>query len=293
MQEQSGSASTTARAFDVLYAAAPADFVGIRKQLVAECKARGDAEAAKRVAAARKPTQVAYLLNQLARQQPDEVAALVDIGRALERAQRAAIRTGDSAVLREAIATQRKAISTLTTQAMALAKKLEVHVAGHAITGALQAALGDPAIGAELEAGTLQTPPEAVGTFGGGFGEGDLEQPEAEEIPPPRKSEARPKAVPKKSKVEAAKAKAESKADAAAEKARRAHEARVEREARAAEAAAEREKHKAEREARREAEAEAKAAEQEAEALEVEARKAVARAEKARDHATRLRAALG
>ena len=286
MQEQSGSASTTARAFDVLYAAAPADFVGIRKQLAAECKARGDAEAAKRVAAARKPTQVAYLLNQLARQQPDEVAALVDIGRALERAQRAAIRTGDSATLREAIATQRKAISTLTTQAMALARKLEVHVAGHAITGALQAALGDPAIGAELEAGTLQTPPEAVGTFGGGFAEGDREEPEEKKIPAPRKSEARPKAATKEKGREAAVAKA-------AEKAKREEEARAEREARAAEAAAERERRKAEREARREAEAEARAAEGEAESLEAEAKKAVALAEKARAHATRLRTALG
>jgi len=60
-----------------LYAAPFDEFMATRKQIVAELRAAGDAAAAREMASAPKPTRTAWALDQVARQQPDLLTALL------------------------------------------------------------------------------------------------------------------------------------------------------------------------------------------------------------------------
>lgn len=157
------------RALDELYESEPAEFTKKRDALVKDLKKAGDKESAAFLAARRKPTQIAYVLNQLARQHPDAVAELVDVGRELAREQRRALRGEASHGLRDSIDRQRKAIAEVGQKAASVMKSLGLDPMAHLqeVTVALQAALIDPTIGAQLEAGQLEKAPEAaVGGFG-------------------------------------------------------------------------------------------------------------------------------
>ena len=61
---------------DALYEGAPAGFTAARDALAKRLKANGDAEASARVKELRRPTAMAYVLNQLARRHPDDLAGL-------------------------------------------------------------------------------------------------------------------------------------------------------------------------------------------------------------------------
>lgn len=161
-------AVSTEQALDELYATALDAFVERRDALAKRLKDEGDAAAAATVKKAHKPTQIAYVLNQLARRHPDEVATLVDVGRELSRAQRKALRGGHATdELREAIAHQREVVGTLTRKTAALMQDLDIPPSGHLdeIAGALQAALVDPIVGAELEEGRLEKVPAPAAGF--------------------------------------------------------------------------------------------------------------------------------
>ena len=84
-------------ATDMLYGLAPGEFVARRDGLVRDLRAGGDAVLAVEVGRLRKPTSGAWLSNLLARQEPDQLAALVDLGTLLRDAQDAL----DGAQLRE------------------------------------------------------------------------------------------------------------------------------------------------------------------------------------------------
>jgi hypothetical protein len=64
------------RALERLYAAPLAEFIALRKELVAELRGAGERTAASQVAAAAKPTRTAWALNQVARRQPEVLRAL-------------------------------------------------------------------------------------------------------------------------------------------------------------------------------------------------------------------------
>jgi hypothetical protein len=162
-------ASSLDQALDELYAASPAEFTGKRDALAKQLKAAGDAAASAEVKAQRKPTQIAYVLNQLARKHADDLADLVDVGRELARAQRKALRGEAGADLRDAITRQRSVVRALTEKTAALMGTLGVPATGHLdeIAGALQAALVDPAVGAKLEEGRLDKVPEPAAGFPG------------------------------------------------------------------------------------------------------------------------------
>ena len=86
-----------ARATDLLYGLVPTEFVPRRDALVRELRASGDASLAAEVGRLRKPTAGAWLGNLVARGEPDQLAALVDLGTLLRDAQDAL----DCAHLRE------------------------------------------------------------------------------------------------------------------------------------------------------------------------------------------------
>lgn len=183
------------RALDELYSADPAEFTKRRDALVKDLKKAGDKGGAARVASKRKPTQIAYILNQLARQHPDAVGELVDVGRELAREQRKALRGETAHGLRDSIDRQRKAVSEVGQKAAAVMKSLGLDPMAHLqeVTTALQAALIDPLVGAALEAGQLEKAPEAAVGFGGPIAPGsepavepEADSEEPEPAPAPR-----------------------------------------------------------------------------------------------------------
>ncbi|GAB2583698.1 hypothetical protein [Microlunatus antarcticus] len=147
-----------------LYALAPEDFVAARTALVKRARAARDRPLATEIGALRKPTRTAWVVNLLARDDPDAVGALLDLGDAL----RAAQEQRDGPALRDLSARRRKAIDVLVRRGTTLARE-----AGHPPTEStlnevaqtLQAALGDPAVGAQVRGARL-----AGAAVYGGFG---------------------------------------------------------------------------------------------------------------------------
>ena len=71
---------------DELYGLTPEQFTPARNARANEAKAAGDKDAAAQIAGLRKPTAVAWLANSLARQRPDEIGPLLELGEALREA---------------------------------------------------------------------------------------------------------------------------------------------------------------------------------------------------------------
>lgn len=139
-------------AAEELYAADPEEFIDRRGALVAGARAAGDAPAAKRIAALRKPTRSAWVLNQLVRTAPDAAAQLAELGAEFRAAQMSL----DGAAIRELSVRRRRLIDALARQAFAVAG-LQAPPASvtDEVTATLGAALADPQIAGELLAGTL------------------------------------------------------------------------------------------------------------------------------------------
>ena len=74
-----------------LYRLPLAEFVAGRDQLARQLRAAGDREAARRVAALRRPSISAWAANQLARAAPNAMAELLEVGAALAQAQQDAL----------------------------------------------------------------------------------------------------------------------------------------------------------------------------------------------------------
>ena len=71
---------------DELFRVKPEEFTALRTKLVAAAKKRGDAAAAKRISAARRPTTAAWVVNQLVRSNEDVKHSLTDLGERLRAA---------------------------------------------------------------------------------------------------------------------------------------------------------------------------------------------------------------
>jgi len=101
-----------ARALVRLYGVPLDEFIRMRRDLVNELKAAGEAAIAKRVAEAKKPPLTAWALNQVARGHPALVRAFFGARGALEAAQSAG-----GGALRDAMAAYRKAITDVVSAA--------------------------------------------------------------------------------------------------------------------------------------------------------------------------------
>ena len=144
-----------------LYRLPLAEFVAGRDQLARQLRAAGDREAARRVAALRRPSISAWAANQLAQAAPHAMAELLEVGADLRQAQQDALagQPGAARRLRTATAQLRAAITRLSARAETLLVR-----AGHAASGTtltrlaatLQAAAtGDAATRAALAQGRL------------------------------------------------------------------------------------------------------------------------------------------
>jgi len=148
---------------DRLYAAEPREFTALRSRLAAAARNRGDADAARRIAAARKPTTAAHCVNVLVLDDPgvrDRLAALGDQLRAAHAA-------GDGQRIRELTGRQRRLIGDLTRAALQRAGVGSPSAAlRDDITATLQAAVADPGVAARLGRLTRAEQWSGFGEFG-------------------------------------------------------------------------------------------------------------------------------
>jgi chromosome segregation ATPase len=132
---------------DELFAAKPEDFTGLRTRLAAAAKKRGDADTAKQISAARKPTTAAWVVNRLALGDRSVKERLSDLRERL----RAAHAEMDGERIRELTGRQRRLVNELTRSAIEEAELTEPSAAlRDDITGTLQAAVADPDVAARL-----------------------------------------------------------------------------------------------------------------------------------------------
>lgn len=132
---------------DELYAAKPDEFTALRTKLAADAKKRGDADAAKRIAAARKPTTAAWVVNRLALGDREVGERLADLRERL----RAAHSEMDGERIRELSAEQRRIVEDLARTGFEEASLSDPSAAlRDDVTGTLAAAIADPDVGARL-----------------------------------------------------------------------------------------------------------------------------------------------
>jgi hypothetical protein len=139
---------------DELYSLSPAEFTAAREERAREVRAAGQRETAAAIKKLARPTASAWLVNQLARQAPEEMNRLFEVGQALHEAQRTL--AGDR--LRELSARRRQVVADLLPVAARLADTAG-QPASPAVLGevraTLEAALADPQAGEAVRSGRL------------------------------------------------------------------------------------------------------------------------------------------
>ncbi|MFI6046152.1 hypothetical protein ACIA8C_31350 [Nocardia sp. NPDC051321] len=139
-----------------LYGLAPSEFVAARTAEAEKAKDAGDKALATAIGKLRKPTVTAWTVNLLAREAPDDVAALLQLGAALRSAQRK-LSGGE---LRSLTGQRQQAVNALAKQAGVLAAEHEHPVSEgvlREVGQTLNAALADPDVAEQVHSGTLTT----------------------------------------------------------------------------------------------------------------------------------------
>jgi hypothetical protein len=132
---------------DELFRAKPEEFTALRTELSAAAKKRGDADAAKRITAARKPTTAAWVVNLLVLTNEDVKPSLSDLRDRL----RAAHTAMDGDAIRALSSEQRALVDELASTAFEGADVRNPPAAlREDVTGTLQAAVADPDVAARL-----------------------------------------------------------------------------------------------------------------------------------------------
>ncbi|WP_407443370.1 hypothetical protein [Rhodococcus sp. (in: high G+C Gram-positive bacteria)] len=139
---------------DRLYGLDPGDFVSARDECAAEARRAGDRELTAAIGRLRKPTVAAWMVNLLARERKDDLAALFDLGDALRSAQRRL----SGSDMRSLSAQRRKVVAALGKAAADLADDHGRHATESTlreVSQTLNAALADPDVADEVRAGRL------------------------------------------------------------------------------------------------------------------------------------------
>ena len=139
---------------DELYDLAPAEFTAARNARAAAARTAGDRDLAVRITALRKPTIVAWLANQLVRQNLAEIQALIALGEQL----RAATAAMAGPELRRLATLEREFVQGLVHTARALAAARGLHVpdaADQLLADTLRATVADPDAARALLSGHL------------------------------------------------------------------------------------------------------------------------------------------
>ena len=150
---------------DELYTAPPGAFVAARNMLVKELRRKGRREEADRVARLRRPTATAWALNQVAREDPGAVRAVLDAGGALRAAMGEAV-AGAGDALRRGQAAERAALRSAVDGALGRLRGAGLPAADAArqrLMATLRAAMVDDEVATRLRSGTLEIDYEAPG----------------------------------------------------------------------------------------------------------------------------------
>ncbi|XVU24788.1 hypothetical protein ACQPZJ_47565 [Actinoplanes sp. CA-054009] len=136
-----------------LYEAPPEGFVAARTAAIEDARRAGDKDTAKRLAALKKPTVAAWVVNLLALRRPELVEELADLAAALREAQRGL----DGEALRELTAQRRQVVSALVSAAGKLARAEEpgLKLPLGEVEATLTAAMAEPEIAAQVRTGRL------------------------------------------------------------------------------------------------------------------------------------------
>lgn len=180
--DDAGGAPDVDDAADELYGLHPDQFVPRRTELVKAARAAKDRETANAIGALRKPSLGAWLANVLARESPDEVAALEELGGSLRTAQEEL--SGDA--LRTLTRQRRELVGALVARARRLARQDGVGVGDSVardLENTIAAALADDGAARAFAAGRLTTALEPGVGFTGG-----VEPSRSGRRPPPRGS---------------------------------------------------------------------------------------------------------
>lgn len=138
---------------DELFRTEPDRFLDVRGQLAKAAKTAGDAEAAKRIAATRKPTLAAWVVNRHVLCDPDEVGRLLELGERLREAHADL----DVDALRELTTERRTLVDELTRAALAGAGREDAPLSlREDVAATFDAAVADPEVAGRL--GRLQRP---------------------------------------------------------------------------------------------------------------------------------------
>lgn len=140
---------------DLLYRVPPADFVAARAAAVARARAETDTDAARRIAAARRPTRAAWLANLLVDDARDEVEGLLALAPVLADAQRSL----DGAALRQVSAQRTRLVGALARRAAALGRAAGARVdpgLERDVRWILESALADPELADRVRSGRLE-----------------------------------------------------------------------------------------------------------------------------------------
>jgi hypothetical protein len=98
---------------DLLYRLPPERFTAARDSLAKKLKEQGNDQAASAVRALKKPTTLAWAVNQLAAKNPEQVDALLEAGTQVRKAHWQALSGQGAEALRDAIAAEREALGAL------------------------------------------------------------------------------------------------------------------------------------------------------------------------------------
>jgi hypothetical protein len=145
---------SVAEVADELYALSPAEFTAARDDRAREARASGQRDEAAAIKKLTRPTASAWLVNQLARTAPNEIARLVAVGTALEEAQRNLV--GER--LRELSTERRQVINELLPRATDIASQAgqpASAVTMGEVRATLEAALADAGARAAVQSGRL------------------------------------------------------------------------------------------------------------------------------------------
>ena len=148
---------------DELYEVKPEEFTARRTELAAAAKQRGEADTAKQVSAARKPTTAAWVVNRLALRDQDIRTRLAGLGERLRDAHTAM--AGDR--IRELSAEQRRLVDDVARAAFEESELADPSAAlRDDVIGTLQASVADPDVASRLGRLTKAERWSGFGEFG-------------------------------------------------------------------------------------------------------------------------------
>jgi hypothetical protein len=136
---------------DELYGAPPEGFTARREELARQARAGGDKDLAATVHALRRPTVAAWVVNALARQAPEAVGGLVELGVRMREAQRVLSGSQMRALSRE----RQQVLAHLVRQATALAQGPVSPAVSQEVEETLRAAVSDEDAADAVQTGCL------------------------------------------------------------------------------------------------------------------------------------------